>query len=136
LSYQEGLEDSLELCLVEVLKNRQRLYEARNVNKTLGKHLRDRMQRSLRPHDVTLILKMLRTLANSSKNTMAIYRELKRDAGFRNHHSFYRQLNFCLKHRLIELADVNKKWGIPTKIYRLTEKGKSLLSLFENKMRL
>ena len=28
---------------------------------------------------------------------MAIYRQLQNNSGFRNHHSFYRQLNFCLK---------------------------------------
>ena len=83
----------------------------------------------LRPHEATLLVKILKVLAYESKSTMAIYRQLRNNIGFRNHHSFYRQLNFSIKHRLIELAKVEKKWGIPTKTYRLTEKGKNLLQL-------
>lgn len=92
-----------------------------------------RLQSSLRPHEVILILKILQALSKGSKNTMAIYRDLKNDHGFRNHHSFYRQLNFSLKHHLIELAKVEKKWGIPTKTYRITEKGKNLLELLDER---
>lgn len=88
-----------------------------------------RLQCSLRPHEVILVLKILRALSKGSKNTLAIYRDLKNDRGFRNHHSFYRQLNFSLKQHLIELTKVEKKWGIPTKTYRITEKGKNLLQL-------
>jgi DNA-binding PadR family transcriptional regulator len=98
------------------------------MNKPLTQH-EYRLQGSLRPHEVTLILKILQALSRGSKNTMAIYRDLKNDRGFRNHHSFYRQLRFSLKHHLIELAKVKKKWGIPTKTYRITEKGKNLLQL-------
>jgi len=67
---------------------------------------------------------------------MAIYRQLNSNSGFRNHHSFYRQLNFCLKHGLIELEGVEKKWGIPTKTYRLTESGQQLLQVFKEKVEL
>jgi DNA-binding PadR family transcriptional regulator len=62
---------------------------------------------------------------------MAIYRKLQSNPGFRNPHSFYRQFRFCLKHKLIELSKVEKKWGIPTKIYRLTNTGRNLLQLFK-----
>lgn len=88
-----------------------------------------RLLGSLRPHEVTLILKFLQTLSKNSRHTMAIYRDLKDHSGFRNLHCFYRQLNFSLKHHLIELTKVEKKWGIPTKTYRITEKGKNLLQL-------
>ena len=84
----------------------------------------------LRPHETALILKILKTLKITPNNTMAIYRKLQSNPGFRNHHSFYRQFRFCLKHNLIELLKVEKKWGIPTKTYRLTKKGKNLLQLF------
>jgi len=87
----------------------------------------------LRPHEVALTLQILKTLSKQPKNTLAIYRALSDSRGFRNHHSFYRQLRFCLQQRLIELAEVNKKWGIPTKTYRLTEKGAKFLEVFEEK---
>jgi len=87
----------------------------------------------LRPHEATLIVKILKVLAYGSKSTMAIYRQLQNDSGFRNHHSFYRQLNFCLKHRLIELQGVEKKWGIPTKTYGLTESGQQILQILNKK---
>jgi DNA-binding PadR family transcriptional regulator len=98
------------------------------MNKPLTQH-EYKLQNTLRPHEVTLILKILQTLSKGSKNTMAIYRLLKNNCGLRNLHSFYRQLNFSLKHHLIELAQIEKKWGIPTKTYRITEKGKNLLQL-------
>ena len=98
------------------------------MNKTLTQH-EYKLQDSLRPHEATLILKILQTLSKNSKHTMAIYRDLKNSCGLRNLRSFYRQLNFSLKHHLIELAKVEKKWGIPTKTYRITEKGKNLLQL-------
>ena len=87
----------------------------------------------LRPHEATLIVKILRVLAYGSKSTMAIYRQLNSNSGFRNHHSFYRQLNFCLKHGLIELQGIEKKWGIPTKTYRLTESGQQILQILNKK---
>jgi len=74
----------------------------------------------------------LKTIAKEPKNTLTIYRELRDNVGFKNHHGFYRQLRFCIRHGLVELEDVSKKWGIPTKTYRLTEKGKSLLQLLGN----
>ena len=82
-----------------------------------------------RPHELTQTLQLLKILAKEPKNTMAMYRQLRRNAGFRNHHAFYRQLNLCLNYGLIELSHIQKKWGIPTKTYSLTEKGKSLLRL-------
>jgi len=88
------------------------------------------------PHEAIQVIKILKTLAEGSKNTMAIYRELKSDAGFRNHHSFYRQFHFCLRHHLVELRKVKKKWGIPTKIYHLTEEGETLLRLFKETTKL
>jgi DNA-binding PadR family transcriptional regulator len=87
----------------------------------------------LRPHQLTLLLKILKTLSKEPKNTLTIYREIYQNTGFRNHHSFYRQLNFCLENNLIELAKVSKKWGIPTKTYRITKKGENLLQLFKQK---
>ncbi len=89
-----------------------------------------------RPHELTQTLQVLKTLAKEPKNTMAIYRQLRSNAGFRNHHAFYRQLNLCLDYGLIELSDIQKKWGIPTKIYSLTEKGKDLLRLLNEKARI
>ena len=79
---------------------------------------------------------MLKTLTDGSKNTLAIYRELKNETGFKNHHSFYRQFRFCLRHHLIELRKVKKKWGIPTKMYHLTEKGEDFLELFKDRTKL
>ncbi len=76
------------------------------------------------------VVKILKTLAEGSKNTLAIYRELKNEAGFRNYHGFYRQFRFCLRHHLIELRKVKKKWGIPTKMYHLAERGEKLLHMF------
>lgn len=87
----------------------------------------------LRPHEATLIVKILKVLAYGSKSTMAIYRQLNSNSGFKNHHSFYRQLDFCLKHRLIELEGIKKKWGIPTKTYRLTESGQQILQILNKK---
>lgn len=89
--------------------------------------------KELRPHQLNQILKILKTLSKNPKNTLAIYREIHMDAGFRNHHSFYRQLRFCMRNNLIELAKVNKKWGIPTKTYKITSKGETLLQLFKQK---
>lgn len=85
-----------------------------------------------RPHEFNQVLKLLKTLVKSPKNTLAVYRELRKEKGFRNHHAFYRQLRLCLKYGLIELSDIKKKWGIPTKTYRITEKGRNLLLLFKN----
>jgi DNA-binding PadR family transcriptional regulator len=99
------------------------------------KHQQDQPGQSP-PHEAIRVIKILRTLTAGSKNTMAIYRELKKDAGFRNPHSFYRQFRFCLRHHLIELRKVKKKWGIPTKIYQLTEKGEGLLELFRDRTKL
>ncbi|MEM2917438.1 MAG: hypothetical protein QXN63_03680, partial [Candidatus Bathyarchaeia archaeon] len=48
----------------------------------------------LRPHEVALTLQILQTLSKQPKNTLAIYRALSNNRGFRNHHSFYRQLRF------------------------------------------
>lgn len=90
---------------------------------------------SSRPHELTQVLKILKTLAKGPKNTLAMYRELRNEAGFKNHHGFYRQLRQCLEYDLIGLQKVNKKWGIPTKIYHLTEKGKRFLLLFSEKIR-
>jgi len=84
----------------------------------------------LRPHETVLILKILKTLEKTPNNTMAIYRKLQSNPGFRNPHSFYRQFRFCLKHKLIKLSKVEKKWGIPTKTYSITKRGKNLLLLF------
>jgi len=74
----------------------------------------------------------LKTVAKDPKNTLAIYRELRDNVGFKNHHGFYRQLRFCTQLGLVELGGVSKKWGIPTKTYRLTEKGKNFLQLLGN----
>jgi len=100
------------------------------VNKSQIKHRQDQLGRTP-PHEVIRVIKILKTLAEGSKNTLAIYRQLKNEAGFRNHHSFYRQFRFCLNHHLIELRKVKKKWGIPTKMYHLTEKGENLLRVFK-----
>ena len=89
-----------------------------------------------RPHELTQTLQLLKTLAREPKNTLAMYRQLRRNAGFRNHHAFYRQLNLCLDYGLIELSHIQKKWGIPTKTYSLTEKGKGLLRLLNEKARI
>jgi DNA-binding PadR family transcriptional regulator len=86
-------------------------------------------QPKLRPHETQQILKILKTLKKNSKNTLAIYRELHQNTGFRNHHSFYRQLHFCLDNRLIELESIEKRWGIPTKKYRLTPQGQEMLTV-------
>ncbi|MEM2975841.1 MAG: helix-turn-helix transcriptional regulator [Candidatus Bathyarchaeia archaeon] len=85
------------------------------------------LEKSLRRHELENVIRLLRSLASGPRNTLKLYRELCTETGFRNHHSFYRQLRFCLQHRLIELAEVKQKWGIPTKTYRLTEKGRKLL---------
>jgi DNA-binding PadR family transcriptional regulator len=98
-------------------------------------HQQDRLGQSP-PHEAIRVVKLLKTLAEGSKNTLAIYRELKNEAGFRNHHSFYRQFHFCLRHHLIELRKVKKKWGIPTKTYHLTEKGENLLRMFNETTKL
>lgn len=117
------------MFVMRILKNKQRLQsDVSNMKKPLTQH-EYRLQGSLRPHEATLILKILQALSKGSKNTMAIYRDLKNSCGLRNLRSFYRQLNFSIKHHLIELAKVEKKWGIPTKTYRITEKGKNLLQL-------
>jgi len=89
-----------------------------------------------RPHELAQALQVLKTLAREPKNTLAMYRQLRSNAGFRNHHAFYRQLNLCLKYGLIELSNIQKKWGIPTKTYSLTEKGKDLLRLLNEKVRI
>jgi len=88
-----------------------------------------------RPHELTQTLQLLKTLVREPKNTLAMYRQLRSNAGFRNHHAFYRQLNLCLNYGLIELSDIQKKWGIPTKTYSLTEKGKGLLRLLNEKVK-
>jgi len=85
-----------------------------------------------RPHEVNQVLKLLKILVRGPKSTLAVYRELRKESGFRNHHAFYRQLRLCLKYGLIELSDIKRKWGIPTKTYSLTDKGKNLLLLFKN----
>ena len=105
------------------------------MNKIIVKHRLDQLEKAP-PHEVIRVVKILKTLAEGSKNTLAIYRELKNEAGFRNHHSFYRQFRFCLRHRLIELRKVKKKWGIPTKMYHLTEKGEKLLRMFKETTKL
>jgi len=87
-----------------------------------------------RPHEVIQVLKLLKTLDRRPKNTLAMYRELRNEVGFRNHCGFYRQLRLCLKYGLIELSNMDKKWGIPTKTYCLTEKGKDFLRLFNEKI--
>jgi len=87
-----------------------------------------------KPHELTQVVKLLKTLAKGPKNTLAIYRALRNETGFKNHHAFYRQLKLCIKHNLIQLAETNKKWGFPTKIYCLTEKGKEFLHLFNEKI--
>jgi len=89
-------------------------------------------RRSSRPHGLIQTLKLLRTLTKGPRHTMAMYRQLKNDAGFRNYYAFYRQLNHCLKYALIELLKVHKRWGIPTKTYHLTERGKELLRMFDS----
>ena len=96
------------------------------------KQMHKNKQPKLRPHETQLILKILKTLKKNSKNTLAIYRELHQNTGFKNHHSFYRQLHFCLNNRLIELESVEKKWGIPTKKYRLTQQGQEMLNLLNS----
>ena len=88
-----------------------------------------------RPHELTQILQLLKTLAREPKHTMAIYRQLRKEIDLRDTHVFYRQLNLCLNYGLIELSDIKKKWGIPTKTYTLTEKGKDLLRLMNEKVR-
>ncbi|MGQ9565588.1 MAG: hypothetical protein ACUVT5_03465 [Candidatus Bathyarchaeales archaeon] len=88
----------------------------------------------LRPHETQLVFKILRTLRKTPKNTLAIYRELHQNTGFRNHHSFYRQLRFCINNHLIELESIEKRWGIPTKKYRLTQHGQEMLRLLTNSL--
>jgi len=95
---------------------------------------KNNLKTQLRPHELILTLKILKTLSKKPKNTLAIYRQLQDHRGFRNHHSFYRQLRFCLKNRLIELAHTEQKWGIPTKIYRITPKGEKLLEVFKDEV--
>jgi DNA-binding PadR family transcriptional regulator len=89
-------------------------------------------QPKLRPHETQQILKILKTLKKTPKNTLAIYRELHQSTGFRNHHSFYRQLHFCLNNHLIELESIEKRWGIPTKKYRLTTQGQEMLCILSS----
>jgi DNA-binding PadR family transcriptional regulator len=89
-------------------------------------------QPRLRPHETQQIYKILKTLKRTPKNTLAIYRELQQSTGFRNHHSFYRQLRFCLNNHLIELESIEKRWGIPTKKYRLTPQGQEMLNILNN----
>ncbi len=89
-------------------------------------------RRSPRPHELVQTLKLLRTLTKGPRHTMAMYRQLKNNVGFRNYHAFYRQLNLCLKYALIKLLNVHKRSGIPTKTYHLTEKGKELLRMFDS----
>lgn len=108
-----------------ILKNRQRGTEMQTGNK---------IKEKLRPHELTLTLKILKILAKKPQNTLAIYRQLQNHRGFRNHHSFYRQLRFCIQNRLIELAETRRKWGIPTKIYRITPKGEQLLEVFKDEV--
>lgn len=36
----------------------------------------------------------------------------------------------------LELRKVKKKWGIPTKMYHLTEKGEDFLELFKDRTKL
>ncbi|MEM2102348.1 MAG: hypothetical protein QXM22_02400 [Candidatus Bathyarchaeia archaeon] len=86
----------------------------------------------LRPHETQLVFKILKTLRKTPKNTLAIYRELHQNTGFRNHHSFYRQLRFCINNHLIELESIEKRWGIPTKKYRLTQHGQEMLRILNN----
>jgi DNA-binding PadR family transcriptional regulator len=89
-------------------------------------------QLKFRPHETQQIHKILKTLKKTPKNTLAMYRELNQNTGFRNHHSFYRQLRFCLNNHLIELESIEKRWGIPTKKYRLTPQGQDMLNLLNN----
>jgi len=35
-----------------------------------------------------------------------------------------------MKLKLVEITKVNKKWGLPTKTYRLTDKGEEFLKIF------
>lgn len=93
------------------------------------------LRKALRPHEFNSVLKLLKVLQTKQKtNTLTLYRALKYEEGFKNLHSFYRQLRFCLQHRLIELVEVKNYVGIPTKIYALTEKGKQLIVTFEGKL--
>ena len=61
---------------------------------------------------------------------MKLHKELKKHEGFRALNSMYRHLRVCMKLKLVEITKVNKKWGLPTKTYRLTDKGEEFLKIF------
>lgn len=45
----------------------------------------------------------------------------------------YRHLRVCVDLKFVEIIKVDKKWGIPTKTYGLTEKGEEFLEIFDLK---
>jgi len=45
----------------------------------------------------------------------------------------YRHLRVCTNLKFVEIKKINKKWGLPTKTYGLTEKGEDFLEIFDLK---
>lgn len=76
------------------------------------------------------ILTILKVLEEEPQSTLKIFRQLKKSSDFG---SFYRLLEFCLRHKMIYLFKTEKKYGIPTKFYAITDKGKKILRDFKEK---
>lgn len=84
-------------------------------------------------HDLLKVYTLLNQLRNEPKNLMKLHKELKKHKGFRAFHSMYKHLRVCANLKFVEITKVNKKWGLPTKTYRLTEKGEEFLEIFDLK---
>jgi len=84
-------------------------------------------------HDCLKICTLLNQLRDEPKNLMKLHKELKKHKGFRALHSMYRHLRVCTNLKFVEIKKINKKWGIPTKTYGLTEKGEDFLEIFDLK---
>ena len=86
-----------------------------------------------RKHNMLKVRVLLNTLQKEPKNLMRLHKELKEHEGFRDYHSVQRHLRICIDLGFVEVAKINKKWGLPTKIFQLTDKGKEFLRICEPK---